>query len=231
MKDWEAHWREAPARFEPTQFLEQVGKTVAKKPVAEQQIGWIVEGVRARLDLSPDDRLLDLCCGNGLLTARFSAACRRVTGVDYSEPLLAVARAHNSPENVEYLRGDARELGALLAGRSFDKVVMYEALQHFTPREVEGMLRQLAALLAEGAPVLLASIPDRARLWTFHDTLRRRWDFVRRSLRGDPAIGTWWRREALADLAERNGFACEALDQDARLYTAHYRFDALLRRR
>ena len=71
-------------------------------------------------------------------------------------------------------------------------------------------------------------MPDRARVWAFHDTLRRRLDYVWRAVRNDQALGTWWRRSDLLDLAAGLGFEGEALDQDPRLYTAHYRFDALL---
>src|ERR1700750_1427456 len=57
------------ARTLPTDDLwGQVKRTVAGNPVDGSQIEMIVEAIRAGLQLTPDDNLLDIGCGNGVLS-------------------------------------------------------------------------------------------------------------------------------------------------------------------
>ena len=73
----------------------------------QEQIELLVRVVAQRLDLNGDDVLLDLCCGNGHVTARLSALCRAVVGADYSLELIQVARESQAKPNVAYLHRSA----------------------------------------------------------------------------------------------------------------------------
>ncbi len=102
---WKKHYDEAGA--EPgLSLLQQVGKTVHGQEVPAEQIDRIVEGIVRNLDLRAGHAMLDLCCGNGLLTARLAQRVATITGVDYSASLIDVARARNQPPNVTYLCHD-----------------------------------------------------------------------------------------------------------------------------
>ena len=59
------------------------------------------------LNLSNSDTLLDVCCGNGLITNRLSKYCSAVLGIDFSPLLIDVATQNNPYSSVEYLTGDA----------------------------------------------------------------------------------------------------------------------------
>lgn len=65
-------------------------------------------------------RVLDLGCGTGRLAIAMAAAGHDVTGVDPSEPMLAVARAQPAGSAVTWSTGDAR---TLRLGRRFDRIV------------------------------------------------------------------------------------------------------------
>ncbi|GAB2554648.1 class I SAM-dependent DNA methyltransferase [Gracilibacillus alcaliphilus] len=56
-------------------------------------------------------RLLDLGCGTGKLSACFAQMGYQVTGVDYSEDMLAYAAANTT--NIQYLQQDIRQLEGL----------------------------------------------------------------------------------------------------------------------
>src|SRR5262245_44162882 len=43
-------------------------------------------------DVHPTDRAIDVCCGTGDISERLARAGAKVTGLDFSEPMLAVAR-------------------------------------------------------------------------------------------------------------------------------------------
>lgn len=228
MTDWKRYWNTAPAAWGEHEYLRQVGKTVHGRPVPEESLDRMVADVVDRLDLGPGDRLLDLCCGNGLLTARFAAVCAHVTGVDYSAPLIDVARRRFARPNLEYVHADAAALPPEVAGRPFSKVCMYEALQHFTVEAADAVLRGVRASGARGAPVLLASVPDRTRLWSFYDTPERRREYERRVQEDTEPIGHWWTPEEMTSLGERRGYRVQLLPPHPSLHVAHYRFDALL---
>lgn len=95
-----------PESCAPDDYWRQVGRTVNGKPVSEAQIGMIVDAVNAGLELGKEDRLLDLCCGNGALTRYFLSRCRGGVGIDFSPSLIKIARRdflHRTSESYELM--------------------------------------------------------------------------------------------------------------------------------
>jgi SAM-dependent methyltransferase len=99
-------------------------------------------------ELGPFGSGLDLCCGTGLGVDRvLKKVCTGpVTGVDFSEGMLAEARrAHPGPAH--WVRADAR---ALPFTNAFDLVVSFGAFGHFLPRERPVLFEQVHAALRPG---------------------------------------------------------------------------------
>jgi 2-polyprenyl-3-methyl-5-hydroxy-6-metoxy-1,4-benzoquinol methylase len=221
-------WQTYPTRFGELAFLAQVGKTSSGKPVPDAVVDRIVDDIATRLALSPADTLLDLGCGNGILSVRLAERCGRVLGVDFSEPLIRVARAHHSRPNVEYILGDLRDVGGLLPdGLRLDKVSMYEVVQHLTPSDIRRTFEALAPRMKRGGRLFVGSVPDRARRFTFYATFRRRLEWALRTVRGRERFGRWWTREELEQTLGSAGFAVTFVPQSEGLHTAQYRFDVL----
>jgi hypothetical protein len=153
-----------------------------------------------------------------------------VIGVDYSEPLVNVARCDHQPENVIYLRSSILDLDAesIPATEPFTKILMYECLQHFKQRDLLKILHLIASVSSAGSAILIGSIPDENRRENFYSTPKWRLVAFLRRLIGKDAIGTWWRRDDIEQVASDMGYKCQFLDQDRQLHTAHYRFDVLL---
>lgn len=78
----------------------------------------------------PGERILDLGCGTGHLTARLAAAGARVTGLDSSPEMIAQARA-NFPD-LPFLFADARDF---VFEEPFDAVFSNAALHWIRPPE------------------------------------------------------------------------------------------------
>lgn len=230
--DWKTHWQIAPTGCAPTDFFRQVGKTVGGSPITQEQFSRIVQQLTDALAVSVNDNILDLCCGNGLITRNLSERCASICGVDYSQPLIAIAQQHHQRDNICYLCASVLELPEMLQGAngSFSKVYMYEALQHFSETDIDAILAVIERLSTPGARIFFGSVPDRQRIWKFYDTPGRRRDYEMRVAEGREAIGTWWRSEFLEDAARRHGMTCHFMEQHASLHTAHYRFDVLLSR-
>jgi demethylmenaquinone methyltransferase/2-methoxy-6-polyprenyl-1,4-benzoquinol methylase len=85
----------------------------------------------------PGDRVLDACCGTGDLALAGARAGGRVTGLDFSERMLARARRKSS--DVEWVQGDALELP--FEDGSFDAATV-----GFGVRNLDGLERGLMEL-------------------------------------------------------------------------------------
>lgn len=231
IRDWQAHFEDVDvsAPHDLSQALRQVGKTTLGEPVPNAQLELLLAGIRNHLGLNDGHRCLDLGCGNGLLTARIAGGVREVLGLDFSEALLSVARTHYNPSNANYVCADLTRLPEDLApARHFQRAFSCEVLQHLDVEGTERLLAWLATHVEERGRVLLCGIPDRERLRAFYNTDERWAYYQRRLAEGTEQIGTWWARQELATLAEQAGFAVRFVEQPTGLYTAHYRFDALL---
>ena len=117
------------------------------------------EAILARL---PDDmagmRVLDAGCGPGDLAVAMARRGARVTAVDLSGSLLAVAR-HRTPEPVAHLV--RYERGDMLADRGrFDATVAMDSLIHYETPDVAGAL----AVLAGRSPLALFTVAPRTPL-------------------------------------------------------------------
>jgi trans-aconitate 2-methyltransferase len=82
----------------------------------------------ARFPLRGDERILDVGCGDGKITARLAAAVPggRVTGVDASAEMIAHAQAHHARANLAFQVMDARHL--VLPPGTFELVFSNAAL-------------------------------------------------------------------------------------------------------
>lgn len=206
----------------------QVGKTQLGKPVDAGQVDLIIATIAERLALSPNDTLLDLGCGNGLLTERLSHLVERVDGIDLSPVLIEDARRYRQPSNVTYHTGDMASLLLPLDPARPVKITSYEVIQHLKPEEMEHFLRGLRDRAQGPVHFFGGSIPDRERIRHFYNTPER-WELYQQNVAaGKEQIGTWWVPGEFAALAEHCGFTCTILAQNPLLYTSHYRFDALL---
>ncbi len=88
------------------------------------------------LQIRPDSRVLELACGTGACTSMLAGLCPKgeVTGLDLSEGMIEVAKENIRTagfSNVRFVRGDAGDLVATLAGESFEFAVCNSAFWHF----------------------------------------------------------------------------------------------------
>jgi ubiquinone/menaquinone biosynthesis C-methylase UbiE len=102
--------------------------------------------------------VLDLCCGNGRLTSILAPRARSLTGLDFSAPLITIARErYGDRPHVRFVLGDASQLRQSVSG-GFDLIVrLYTSLGYFDrPTEVS-ILSECAAVANRDAHILLDS--------------------------------------------------------------------------
>jgi len=106
-------------------------------------------------------RLLDVATGPGYVAARGAARGARVTGLDRSAQMLAIARARHPA--IAFVEGDAEALG--LPDATFDAAVASFCLLHL--ERPERCAAELARVVVPGGRVGVTvwNTPDRARLF------------------------------------------------------------------
>ena len=218
------------ARVSPSDarnFLKQVGHTEYGQPISAQQFDGMTGQLHDLLDLQPDDRLLDLACGNGVVTARLARDCAQAVGVDLSPRLIELASANHTSANTRYFTGDLRHLADIpeLRGMRFSKVLMSAALQHFSPPELEPLLRSILALCTPDPVIVFSFIPEDGKQRHLFNTPRRRLTRAWLRLTGRDGFGHWWRKPVLTDTCAWLGLSCSFHAIDDRLMAASYRFN------
>jgi 2-polyprenyl-3-methyl-5-hydroxy-6-metoxy-1,4-benzoquinol methylase len=100
------------------------------------------------------ERVLDVGCGDGILTAELvDAGVPRVLGIDVDRPVLERARARHADKAIDWIHGDALELAFEPA--SFDAVVSVATLHHLDARRA---LARFAELVRPGGSVVVIGL-------------------------------------------------------------------------
>ncbi len=105
------------------------------------------------LELTPGDRLLDLCCGNGRHLVHLARTTRHATGLDYSRALLQRARKALG-ERAQLVRADMR---ALPFTHAFDAVTNFFTSFGYFQDDSENMqvITETARALKPGGRVFI----------------------------------------------------------------------------
>ncbi len=230
--NWYEFWNKFPEKFEKNDFLRQVGKTYKGNTISDQQFSAIINEIMTKTKINDDDTVLDVCCGNGLITSAIATRCRSVTGVDFSCPLINTARDSFSRTNIRYFCLSALDINPanLQMSNPYTKIYMYEALQHFQKEQFPFLLDALLSVSDTAALFLFASVPDIDRMWSFYD-IQYQEEYINRMKQGNDPLGTWWNKAYIAEICEQHGLNCCFSPQDKCLHTEHYRFDFVCSKR
>lgn len=127
----------------------------------------IPERIREALDTAGDLKgrsVLDLGCGRGELVREAALRGAIVTGVDYADAAIELARELLSgvdPDvraRIELLKADAGNIP--FPGGSFDVVFMVDVYEHLTPREIEAVLEQIKHILKPSGVLIIHTGPN-----------------------------------------------------------------------
>ena len=123
-------------------------------PLWEEQLAPARNGMLAFAALAPDERVLDLACGTGLVTlnaARSVGPGGSVLGTDISGHMIEIAQQRALEQqlsNVAFQRMDAETFD--LPRASFDVVLCSLALHHVSGEQRVQALREVARVLRPG---------------------------------------------------------------------------------
>jgi ubiquinone/menaquinone biosynthesis C-methylase UbiE len=134
----------------------------------ERDHSYFTRMVVAKMDISPEDVILDLACGEGWasrLMAQYLSKSGRVAGIDISEEMIRRARTKCSQlENVTFVRASAERIPC--PDKSFTKVLCVASFILF---QQDLVLRELFRVMTQGGSLFILTYiykdrPDWARM-------------------------------------------------------------------
>lgn len=225
--DAERRYKEDARLCDPDDLQGQVSRTVDGEPIGAEQFDMIIQAALNGLDINEDDVLLDLCCGNGVLTDAVLQQCRGGVGVDYSEYLVGVAQQRFSRAGSrDYLAADVGAFTTTtLDLQRFTKALCYGSFAYLSPSTAEEVLRALRYRFERIERVFIGNLPDKARIRDFYYSEK-----YEPGIEDDygSAIGMWRTEEEFARLGKATGWAVNVVRMPPAFYAAHYRYDAIL---
>jgi trans-aconitate 2-methyltransferase len=115
----------------------------------------MADEVLSQLNLEGSERVLDIGCGHGRITAEIAARVPRgsVVGLDRSREMVSFASSHFGPEIRPNLRFEVGDAGSLPFREEFDLVVSLNAL-HWVPEQDKALRSIRAAMKSDGVAQL-----------------------------------------------------------------------------
>lgn len=187
--------------------LRHSGPEVYESVLVAAQMGRAAMELVDAARIGPDDLVLDVACGTGVVArtaARRTRSSAQVTGADVNAPMLAAAAGFADTaglDKIEWVQCDAGSMP--FADEAFDVALCQQGLQ-FTP-DPAAALHEMARVLKRGGRVALSVWKKRSPLGAAFATV-----FDRHF--GDDATAAWQvmyslgDREALRRLAAAAGF-------------------------
>ncbi|MGC1886615.1 MAG: methyltransferase domain-containing protein [Stellaceae bacterium] len=155
------------------QFTRQATLFSTAAPITNADaLRMIVEAARP----GPDDTVLDLACGGGIIVCPFAPHVRRATGIDVTPAMIEQAQrlaAEKRLTNVEWRQGDVNSLP--FEDDSFTIVVTRFSVHHFP--DPAAVLREMARICAPGGRLVVVDMyasPDPAKAAEFNRLERLR---------------------------------------------------------
>jgi len=232
MSDWYKFWqkeRTVEINHEKD-LLYQVYRTVNKKPISNEEINIIVQDIKDKLALEKEDVLLDLGCGNGVITYSLSKYVKTVVGVDFSKQLIYNAKKYKFKQNIHYIVANLLDKKILEFDYEYNKILISAVLQYITLNQFDEFLNNLNKKINIKSLILINDILDADRKWKFFRTFRQKLNYLIKIklLRKNLGLGKWWNKNEIIILANKYKYSCEFFNQNERLSSSHYRFDVLL---
>lgn len=210
-------------------LLNQVGKTYLGKPINNSQLGLTFNSIKENLNLNKEDVVIDLGCGNGLLSNKIAHFVKYVYGFDFTPDMINVALRCKKEKNVNYIKKDILKID--FSKYKANKITMYEVLQYFDVTMFRELLNKLNSSY-ESFELFVAGIPDARKIFYFYNTKERRKYYYFEVLeKGNLHIGNWWYKEQIRILCKEFGLSVSIIKQNKKIHTAHYRFDVLIEKK
>ena len=201
----------------------------------ETDLNLIIGDIISKLEINKDDVVLDVCCGNGIITRKVSDECKSICGVDFSVMLIDTAKQKNHAENITYYMANALDLVNFFPDNYFDKSYLYFSFQYFKRDIGSQMIKLLSQVTKTDGKIFIGDIPDKRRYSNYYNTFGKRLRYFKnrilrilKNIEGEDSLGWWWHPKKMMKMCKKFGLECKILDQNEKLPYHRYRFDVLI---
>lgn len=217
-------------------LINQVGWSVQNKPIEKKLILEIVDKISNKLGLAKNDRVLDLCCGNGLLTFELVSKVNSITGIDFSKAYIDNANKYKHHPNISFHLGSVIHFNDLVPSSRINelksgnlKILMSNSLGYFDKESLLSLLTNLDNSF-DHFKFYLTGIPNYEQRKMVFPKLKDQIIFhlKDRLLQKTKGIGHFWKERELAAIVHKFGFLSE-FDFDFKIIPGQsYRFNMLI---
>jgi hypothetical protein len=222
-RDWKLFWqqyRNTETQEEKDLFF-QVGKTIDKDAVSQVIFEEMIQDIKLKLKLSISDTMLEMCCGNGLLSKPLGKFVNELYAFDFTERLIETAKKFKQSTNIIYQVGDAKgDIKTLFDYKKEpNKFLMNDSLGYFNPSELTKIIEQINDRPFD---FYITGIPSDPLKWNFYNTEERKSRYKELHQSGDnhnDGIGRWWTCDELFEIANKYKLDVSIESQSKRIST------------
>ena len=221
--NWSNHWSDKNI-IKNKSDQKQIGRTLKGKEITKTNWVKTVDDILKTIKINKNHLVLDLCCGNGLLTKEFALKCKKVYAVDYSEPLLK--NFVTDLPNIKKIKSDILKLK--INKIKFDIIIIYFSIQHFSDKESIEIIRKSIKYLNSGGVIYIGDIPNIEKKWDWYSNKKYRRAYVDSLVNNDPIIGNWYSKKFFVATGEYfNMKKTKIIKQKSYMINHKIRFDVL----
>ncbi len=223
--DWESYWNKKIQA--EGNLSSQVQRTQDNKELRLDQIQSYLDHVRQCIKDAGKEQLIDLCCGNGMLTSSFAQDYNEIKGVDFSKSLIEIAKQNFENEKVHFEYTNVLKMNSS-SFKSADVVLLLFAFQYFVKKEGTALIDKVQSTLEPGAMFFIGDIPDKSRQYVFAGKGLNKWKYKIKYGLGLDQTGNFWSANDLDKICKDLNLVGRKIEQPSHLPYAHYRFDYLI---
>lgn len=118
----------------------------------------ILVDILKKLEIGPDNRLLEIGCGPGQILIPLSFLVSEATGVDHPR-VCSVFEERFQSENLTLIPGDFMDIR--FGSNTFDRILCYSVLQYLAnEKELISFVKKALTLLRPGGQMLIGDLPN-----------------------------------------------------------------------
>jgi len=220
---WVEYWQKYGKETRTEDAQKQVLRTINNNPITKELWQYTLQIIENIIEPNLKDKILDLCCGNGLISVHLSPFCQNIVSVDISKDLIKKINTNNY-QNIEPIVSDIRAIN--FEDNSFTKVLIYAGIQYLSYKETILLFENVYSWLKPGGYFFIGDIPDQHKLWEFYNNHERQTIYFQNIKKDKPIIGTWFNADYLIKIGEYAGFSSSVLiPQHQDLIYSQFRFD------
>lgn len=226
------HWKQFWEKLaEQPSLYKQVARSVGPNLLDEEHLYLQAKHVKELLKLNGKQLLLDVCCGNGLFTSQLKSSVKKIVAIDFSEPLIAIAKEHYPDITFEY--ADALNLPKWehyqAYFKRFDTITICFSFQYFDSFEKGfSVISYLEPLLKNGGYILITDVPDLSKFFSYYNTAQRLISLVKQFFTQKNVMGKFWSKREMAFICAEHKLLLQQISQPVHFPYANYRCDYLI---